>query len=179
MASHSDWSAALYKGLTGGLSPSVESRSLPTRLAGIERRTGGPKEAAAALGVSPGTYRRWLSGKQKPSAKNANKILVAERRARLKPGREANLRGRKTINTKKGPKGHSLVLTAKTRVSSEKERDRILPVGEYIPATVVGSMIDAWLIGDDRAAIAQLESAIAVYYVQDMEILSIESMDFK
>jgi transcriptional regulator with XRE-family HTH domain len=178
VASEKEWADALYRGITGGLSSAVEARTLPTRLAGIERRFGSAKKASEALGVSVGTYRRWLSGKQKPNAANAKKVLSAERRARLSPGREARLRKGQPVTTKKSTVNYKMIIECRTRSSGESERDRILPVGAYIPQDHMGAIVTTWLMGDDTKAVALLQSAIAIYYAEDILIGSIHKIGF-
>lgn len=63
------------------------------------------------------------------------------------------------------------------RVSNDT-RERKIRVGDYIPIQVIGRIINAWLSGNDTQAVSQLQDAIAVYYVADMDLISITKIEF-
>lgn len=81
---------------TGPRSPITGNRGRLARMRELERRNGGPKGAAAAVGVSRETWRRWTQTgprAQSPSAVNLKRLGSAYDRA-TRPARLSRLRTR-------------------------------------------------------------------------------------
>lgn len=177
---------ALYKGITGGRSRAIDAKPLAARVAAIEKRAGSRSAAAKLIGVSPETLRRWLKGGQTPTGKNAAKLDAAGRRAVLSARREEQLRKQKALSTgKKNPRGktiinrHRMVIKGTIRVSGDERDDRKIDVGEYLPAEVVGNVLDAWLSGDDARAVDLLTTGIHEHYVAGMELVQVNTLKFE
>lgn len=166
----------LYRGITRGRSPLTEAVSLAARLTELERVHGSAAAAARAAGVSARTWQRWrvaLAGesatareRQRPSKASEAKITQAIRRGRFKPGREARLR-----------KGRTLRVTGEFRVSSDV-RERSLDIGPFVPKRIRDGIFDAFLAGDDSTMVRLFSQAMN-YYLQDMEVVSLISIDFE
>lgn len=93
-----------YRAITGGRSPRTEVDDWQSGLAFFIRLHGSETAAARALDVPRRTLRNWLGKFGRtivpPADRKARVIGVmvnAQRRARLKPGREKRLRAAKTI----------------------------------------------------------------------------------
>lgn len=96
---------ASYRAITGGRSPRTETRGWMQGLDFYIRAQGSKAAAARALDIPRRTLRNWLGeGGRRPVMPPADRkdrivaaVVRAQRRSRLDAGREARLRGAKTI----------------------------------------------------------------------------------
>lgn len=173
---------ALYTGISRRQA-SAEDRPPARQAADLVKAAGSQVAAAALIGVGPQTLRRWLKGTQAPTGANVGKLLAAGRAARLAPGREANLRAQKRVPAGKDRQGRTkysnnrMALTGTVRVSGDV-RTRTLNVGEYIPADVIGELLDRWKAGDDQGAAELLLGAVHEFYLADAVLESVDSIEF-
>lgn len=163
-----DMTEAVYRAFSGR-SPVTELRGLdvPELVRTVERSSGSQKTAAATLGVSPSTLRRWKAGTSKPRALGPLQTAAraAIRRARLGPRKEKKIRGA-------GPWS----VTGVVVISSDSRRRTIQP-GNDLPAGQLAPALDAYLRGDDLAAAAAVERAIDAFvpgmHIEDGKVDSI------
>ncbi len=175
-------SGALYQALARR-QISNEGKHWIARAEEIVKGTGSQKAAADLIGVAPQTLRRWLKGTQVPGTPALAKLKAAGRRVRLSRSREANIRTARQVPTKRNKYGVQLYSDNRMKITgtflvSSDERERTLDVGKHIPLDVMGTILDAWLAGDDTRAVAELQAAIREFYVADLEMLSISKIEF-
>lgn len=166
---------ALYYALTGR-SPRSEGRGgTQGRVRELLKAMGGStRKVAEAVGVSQRTVQRWLRGEQEARntarARNADGLVEAQRRARIKPGRVALLTGAV------GP-GGGLRVYGCVRVS-EDERYRWINIGSHLPQGALDHLVDT-LAQDPEAAGAELNRLISTYYVAGMSVTDIEAIEYE
>lgn len=158
---------AIYHGLTKGRSPATEQRPLPWRLAELERSAGGPGAAARQVGVSDRTWRRWKSGGGQPAPNNQRELGRALRRARLRPGRERRLIGRK-------PK---IIFRGTVRFSADV-RERDIDLSPFVDDAFMRDLTAAYLRGDDRGMVEIFEERGLGSYLAGLEIIHVDSISF-
>ncbi|MGW6310201.1 hypothetical protein ACWFRQ_38200 [Streptomyces niveus] len=176
----------LIRKLTGRAPGAVQreqKKSLPDRLKWLEKKhKGDDKAAASAAGLSLTTWRRWRSGKQKPSAKSVEKLDKATRDALVPKGR------RKRINesTGKGQRGKAPTLTqappiggaqmsAHITISSDS-RPRDLNLGGNLHQGRLDAVVAAYVEKGEEAAIAELKKAIGEYLHVDADHIIIHDV---
>lgn len=155
----------LYVGLTGQTTDAgLSMGDLLVRLVAV---AGTGKAAAKALGVSPTTFYRWRRGVQQPKVK-PDMIRATLRRQLLKPNLERQIRSKqKTLHI------HGTITV------SGDTRPRTLKVGNHIPATTMGRILNTWLRGEDDKVSTQLWNAIDKHYLRDIEIDALTGVEFK
>lgn len=155
---------ALYRAITGGLDRADESASLPERLADIAKHAGSWKAAAALVGVSDSTLRKWRRGASggrgiaRPKAASMKALGLAQRRARLSPQREAYLRGNGWF--------HYFDISATVSVSSDSRKRSIQGEDLDDGSITLDGVIDAYLAGADDEMVDAFEELLAEGYFQ-------------
>lgn len=164
-----------FSGRASGPDRELHGRSVAQMTADVRAAAGSQKAAAAQLGVSTKTLRRWESGAVK-TPKGLGGLQQAARsalrRARMGPRTEAKLRGTPDWQ-----------LTGEIKVSSEVRRRTIRP-GARLPAGNLSPALDHYLAGDDAAAGAALAAAVQQYHRGDgparpgggMEVVDVEQL---
>lgn len=168
--------AALFRAMTGG-------RRLPSDIAGLVKLLGGTRQAAAAMGVQQRTVQRWTTGTaaQRRKPPSADRVREAARSSPV-------VRARMVTPTRAG--------------WMRKEGARIEVAGvqgpgsaEYATRRAIGRMssihpdgasfapvVEAFLAGDDAAAVAALNAAIGRSYMHDSgagwHLGSVDTMGF-
>ncbi len=120
----------------------------------VRAAAGSQRAAAAQMGVSVATFRRWESGKvqtPKVGTSLAQAAKAAWRRARMTPAREARLRRRPPWQ-----------MAGEIRTSNEVRHRTIRP-GKTRPEGNLNDALDAYLAGDDVAAAAEIDALVNVY----------------
>ncbi|HZR54599.1 MAG TPA: helix-turn-helix domain-containing protein [Streptosporangiaceae bacterium] len=172
----SDFSEALSLSLTGRRHVDEDS-SYAELLADLAAAAGSKAAAARALGVSPTTFYRWVSGRssrpgrpaQRPSVPKAT-IVKAIRARQLSPDLAQRIRDKRaTIKIK----GYFIVS------SDSRKHPRTIHCGRDFPASVQGEILDAWLDGNDELAEQITFDAIGEYYVEGMDIDGIVSIEWE
>lgn len=156
---------AMYVGLTG--QPTDAGLTFGDLLNRLVESTGSVKGTAGTLGVSTTTVSRWRRGVQRPKT-GANVIRGALRRYLLKPGLERDIRN----------KTKTMRITGIVHVSKEA-RQRTINVGRYFPKQTITKIINTWLKGDDDKTSRMVWNAIDKYYLNDVDIDQITSVEFK
>lgn len=155
---------ALYRAITGGLDRADESKSLPERLADIVKHAGSWKAAAALVGVSDSTLRKWRRGASggrgiaKPKAASLKAVARAQRRARLSPAREAYLRGKAWVQV--------FEFGGEVTISSDTRGRSLGPDDIDEQSVSLDDVVDAYLAGDDEAAVEAFGEMLAEGYFQ-------------
>ena len=137
-------------------SPISSNRGRTTRMREIERQHGGPAGAAAAVGVSRQTWRRWSkSGGQAPSKANLSRLQdVYEDSAR--PGRLRALRAR--LRRSKP------VVTAVVRWSNSKPYNRNPHRTVKLNPVDCSGLVGPWELGDVPLMGETFEEAVMKAY---------------
>ncbi len=157
---------AFYEALVGV--PTDESQSFGELLNRLIVVSGGVGKAAGLLGVNPKTFYRWRHGRAKPKTGETTVRRVL-RRALLTRDRERTVKRKvKTL----------VIVGLQVIVSSDRRNRRKLAVGQHIPASTIGRIVDLWKLGDDNKTEAALWRAIDKYYAEGLEIGEIESAYF-
>lgn len=157
----------LMRKLTGRAPGAVErerKKSLPERVKWLEKKHKGDEKAAAdAAGLSLTTWRRWRSGKQKPSAKSVEKLDRATREALVPKGRrnriERSTKGGQSFDHR--PTGGA-VLSAWITISSDS-RPRDINLGANLPEGRLNAIVKAFTEGGEAEAEKELKAAIREY----------------
>jgi hypothetical protein len=163
----------VYRWITHGRSPATEYRDVSAAVRAQEARYGSGRKAAKALGIPESTWRGWRSGRPpKPGNPHAERLRVetvkAERRARLKPGRERRLRAGGPIASQIGNVNGVLV------VSSERGRTRDVDLADYITPESEQKIVDAYLSGREGAVEDAFREALDDYYPGEWSDVEIE-----
>lgn len=124
---------ALWQGLT---KRSPKDPTISGLVADVLKLGGSPVKAASLAGVTPATFKKWMSKKSRPSKKSLGKLSAARRRGQLRPGRVKRL---KRLN--------GLTISGLT-LYDMRERDFRLSL--HIKSGTVGKIIDAYFLGDMR-----------------------------
>lgn len=126
----------LHALITGGRSQATETGR--QALGAIERAAGSGRRAAAMVGVSPSTWRRWKAGGGR-SAHSTELLKVAARIIRVPAGREARIRG--------GDRGVTVPITYK----NDPTRQRDVGAGSLglTPGTL-GRVLDVYFSGGNN-----------------------------
>ncbi len=138
---------ALYREITGGRSPRTEVHSVGGAIEHFMARAGGVASRAARLaGVPASTFRAWTRGRQ---PKNPGDIVErasrSDRRARLRPGREARLRG------------SSMTGITLNATYDYDGRPRDVAIGGYLDyITLADDLVDAYLAGDSLHELGEM-----------------------
>lgn len=141
-------------------SPITSNRGRLARMQELERQNGGPAGAAAAVGVSRQTWRRWGKGAQGPSAANLKRLGDAYERA-ARPKRLARLRSR-LRNASSYVKAEVKWTNSTAKYNAKRHR----PVN--LDATDLTGLIAPWE-ADNRGQLAEaFEIAISKEY-QEMD----------
>lgn len=135
-----DLGEAIYREITGGRSPHTELRGWSDALEFIVGQAGSGRAAARELGIAETTLRGWRHGRTPRDG--GDYVLDAarrmQRRARLRPGREARLRQPGALDDAK--------LVGRLSYDGAPEPDRDVMIGDYM-ADVQNDIIDAYLEG--------------------------------
>lgn len=107
-------------------------------IADLERRHGGSKAAADAIGVSRGTLWRWKANKAKPSPANAARIRSARREGQGAPEPRRRFAGSTGVDT------GGLTVEGFDRYDG---RDRTLRLGQMLPEGRAARLAAAWEAG--------------------------------
>lgn len=173
---------ALYRAITGGLDRADERAPFAERLADIAKHAGSWKAAAALIGVTDSTVRKWRRGASggkgiaRPKGASLSRVGDAQRRARLSADRERHLRSKAVWQT--------FEFGGEVSISND-ERNRNIP-GSYIDVDVVSldGVIDAYLSGDDAGAADAFEELLAEGYFQiaddgaTIDVGNVETLEF-
>jgi len=132
--------------------------------------------AAQALGVSPGTVRRWAAGTQQPTAEHLTALRSSARRAtRTKAGRRAA-----TADFRASPQGRQALRVGSKLWISGTQGPRDYPRQRDISVDISPQQLDALLRayeqGGDRGLIAALADFVDTNYLADWEFLSIDDL---
>jgi hypothetical protein len=150
-------SEALYQGITDG-KYMPDSESTDPRVIIANLRAVFPSETAAArfAGIPRSSWRRWIRG-ARPNLRGFAALQAAQRRVRLPRDREAWMR-----------QGH-IVIRGWLLFSTDAERfNRLITDWPHIPkaparaqaAGMQSRILDAWLAGNDVAAVDALMSVV-------------------
>lgn len=163
---------ALYKAVTGGRSR-VSEGTIAGAIRDVERAAGGVHaRAAQRAGIGVSTWRHLRAGR-KPSKATTEKLLAAQRRARLSSTRERKLRGRPVIG-----------VWAETRISND-ERPRRMLVSDWVDKRKPGSpdvhdvmpeVTELFLQGRDREAADLFTTAVDGGVAGDLHLLDVKEI---
>lgn len=142
-----DLGHALYRTITGGLGPAVESAPLSKQLDEIVLRAGGKGNAARAIGISDRTLRSWYQGSRIPNDANRLRVIHALRRVRLSEIREQRLRSVKG-GSKIAPTSTKIVVHLTQNYDNRERRINLTP---YLRAGAMYGVIGDYLGGRDPA----------------------------
>ncbi|MEV6683288.1 helix-turn-helix transcriptional regulator [Streptomyces erythrochromogenes] len=186
----SSWVGALMKKLTNraaGGHERVTKKGLGERLGWLgKRHRGDEKKAAEAAGVSARTFKNWLTGKAKPSAKSLEKLARAEREAMtgLVSGKE---RAEVDSSVKKvGTRSRDTRVSGGASLSATIEisndtRPRTIQFGRHLPAGFMDEVRAAFIEGGEQAALAKMEEGLAEHYfgTTQFTITDVEELNFE
>jgi len=132
--------------------------------------------AAQALGVSPGTVRRWAAGTQHPTAEHLKALRSSARRAtRTKAGRRAAI-----ADFRASPQGRQALRVGSKLWISGTQGPRDYPRERDISVDISPQQLDSLLTGyeqrGDRGLIAGLTDFVDNNYLADWEFLSIDDI---
>lgn len=142
-----DLGAQVYKAISGR-SINTEPDDFPGALRWFMRKGGNPSAAARLAGVPRRTMRDWLDGKglgPRSSARRAALVesaRLSERRARLRPGREARIRA-----AGDGGDVVDIQVTGAYNYDGVMEDRAPIMVSEYMPTDAGDQLVDAYLNG--------------------------------
>lgn len=184
---------ALFRSLAKR-SPKSEERDASVRAGQLLKRMGGSlKDAAAKVGASPRTLKRWLSGESSPKAANNEALNRANRDVLVPQGRRDRLMksaddrylelgeddsGAGTIRRPEGvgsPRG-GFVVDATIRVSKDTRR-RVVNLGEYMSKDQMADFMASYLSGNPSAAEVALTQGFEAY-VPAAEVLVVHGVHF-
>ncbi|MFJ2884287.1 helix-turn-helix domain-containing protein [Streptomyces sp. NPDC087272] len=183
---------ALFKSLTKRSAKS-EQRSVTMRAGQLLKRMGGSvKEAAAKVGSSPRTFKRWLSGESTPKAANSRSLNLANRDVLVPQGRRDRLE--RSANDEYlsydeasdswgvhrpegiGMLGGGFVVDATIRVSRDVRR-RSVNLGEYLSSGHMTELLNAFLSGNEAGAAGVVAEGFELW-VPQAEVLEIHEISF-
>lgn len=171
---------ALYRAVSRKSAPAVQRESARDLVARAEQALGSKKAVADRLGVSQRTVERWAAGegriRNKPSAKNADKLRDLGRNAPESRKRDmSNLRAARIRN--KGAKIKVSGNIGPTIGGNDYKRQRTVEID--LSGEAMAPVLDAWLAGDDDAALAALHEALDSEYVAGFELDGeVDALDF-
>lgn len=145
----SDLGAKTYSAIsTRGMS--TEPSSWAGALGWFVRAAGGNVSAAARMaGVPRRSMRDWVAGVSRPKGPRAAALIqtakVSERRARLKPGREARLRNGTPAN-----------ITLVGTYNYDGGNPRTVLIGNYMDDDALDELVDAYLSGADAGELREV-----------------------
>lgn len=138
-----------------GRSLSTEPSSWTGALGWFVKAAGGNVSAAARLaGVPRRSMRDWLSGVSRPKGPRESALIrsaqLSERRARLRPGREARLRN--------GTSGGVTIVGSYNYDddSSGNAKSRTVDIGKFMEPDAVDQLVDAYLSGADEEGLREV-----------------------
>lgn len=185
---------ALFKGLSKRSAKS-EERDASVRAGQLLKRMGGSvKDAAAKVGASPRTFKRWLTGEASPRANNDESLNRANRDVLAPQGRRDRLMssaddqyleldeddsGRGSIHRPEGvgaPVEGGFVVDATITVSQDTRR-RVVNLGEYLSRDQMGDMLASYLSGDPTAAATALTQGFEAYFPA-AQVDAVHGIDF-
>lgn len=169
----SDFAEALSYSLVG--SHVDEDSSYAVLLADLAAVAGSKAAAARALGVSPTTFYRWVSGRssrpgrpaQRPSVPKAT-IVKAIRARQLPPDLAQRIRDKRS----------TIKITGIVCVSNDC-RQRTIHPGRDFPAAVQGGIIDAWSAGRDGDAEDITWAAVDQFYAPGMYVQTVTNIEWE
>lgn len=184
---------ALFKGLSKR-SVKSEERDASVRAGQLLKRMGGSmKDAAAKVGASPRTFKRWLSGEASPRANNNESLNRANRDVLAPQGRRDRLMrsaddqylelgeddsGSGSIRRPEGvgaPSG-GFIVDATITVSKDTRR-RVVNLGEYLSRDQMGDMLASYMSGDPTAAETALTQGFESY-LPTAEVNAVHGINF-
>lgn len=170
-------------------SPKSESRSASVRAGQLLKRVGGKvKDAASKAGVSPSSFRAWLSGKSSPKAQNSKKLNRANREELTPPGRRERLlqagndgmedgsESRDFIGAAARPLSGGFVVVGEFKVS-EDVRERTLNLAAHLSSSDLEDLLGAHFRGDSEVMTGILQDAVHGYH-SGMELISLSDVKF-
>jgi len=176
---------AVEKALTGR-SPTTGLGNTQAKAVDLVASTGSTKAAAQAAGVSHRTMQKWVKGTQEAKntarGRNADKLDQAQREARVKPARADRLAKSATGSAIDGggryaaTGGSALRIKATVTVSSDT-RSRWIDIGPWIAPGSLDSVKDTF-VTDGPDAAGEILQGVVQRYVQDMNVVSVEAIEF-
>lgn len=144
-----DLGEVIYREITNGRSPHTEVTSWSDALELIVGEAGSGRAAARELGIAETTLRGWRHGRTPRDGGDfvLDAALKMQRRARLRPGREARLR-------KPGALGEAK-LVGRLSYDGAPEPDRDVGIGDYL-SEVQNDLVDAYLDGASLDELAEI-----------------------
>lgn len=132
----------------------------------LVRVTGSVNAAAARIGIHPDSLRRYRRGARRPKD-GGRGIVAALRSSAIRPGLQAAIRN------------GSLGMTIHGDITvSGDTRNRPIHPGRYIPGRTMDRIVTEWKKGDDTKAEKMMYNAIDKYYVNGIQIDTIEKVEF-
>lgn len=162
--------AAVFKAMTGRKLPAeiTDPREAIGYLYGTNRR-GNPNAAAAAaeLGVSPDTVRRWIradtSKRQQPKGDNAARLARTIRAASQQQQQRARIDNMPPTRAKRLARdGMRISITGKVRISKDS-RTRSIPDLD-LTGPEAAALLTTWASGDDQAFQTMVEELMNLKY---------------
>ena len=132
----------------------------------LVRISGSVNEAARRIGVHPDSLRRYRRGARRPKD-GGRGIVAALRSSAIRPGMQAAVRN--------GSLGMSI---RGDIVVSGDSRNRTIHPGRYIPGRTMDRIVTEWKKGDDAKAEKMLYNALDKYYVNGIQLDTIEKVEF-
>ncbi|MGQ4342523.1 hypothetical protein ACN6LF_001368 [[Kitasatospora] papulosa] len=183
---------ALFRALSKRSAKS-EDRAVNVRAGQLLKRMGGSvKEAAAKVGASPRTFKRWLDGQATPKAANsealnrANRDVLAPqgRRERLLKSADDEHLGYDEASDSWGvhrPEGlgspsGGFVVDATITVSQDTRR-RTVNLGEYLSSGHMAELLDAYMSGNEAKAQGVLAEGFELW-VPQAEVNAVHGISF-
>lgn len=171
----SDFAEALSWSLNGGKRHVDEETSYAVLLGELAAVAGSKAAAARALGVSPTTFYRWVSGRssrpgrpaQQPKIPKAT-IVKAIRSRQLDPDLAQRIR----------TKRRTIRITGIVCVSNDC-RPRTIHPGKDFPAALQGEILDAWLDGRDGHAEDATWAGVDEHYAPGMYVQRVDSIGWE
>ncbi len=132
----------------------------------LVRISGSVNAAAARIGVHPDSLRRYRRGARRPKD-GGRAVIAALRSSAIRPGMQAAIRN--------GSLGMSI---RGDIVVSGDSRNRTIHPGRYIPAGTMDRIVRTWKKGDDAKAEKMMYNALDKYYVNGIQLHTIEKVEF-
>lgn len=156
----------LWKGVGRADQGEPDAKTLLGELYGHNARGGvDAKAAAAELGVSERTVRRWAKDGIPAHAKGADVRERHQEYRRSPEGRSAAMNSRREARLRN--KGTTLSLNGMVKISGDKRHRKVnIPLG----GEAMGDIIDALLAGNDTAAREALDDALADFFGGEVEV---------
>ncbi|WP_043478912.1 transcriptional regulator [Kitasatospora sp. MBT66] len=169
---------AFYRAVTKR-SPKSEPKTAEAQVGWLAKRfKGDHKKAAEKAGVSPTTFKRWMTGKQKPGGKSAEKLTKAVRAELVPEGRRSRIAGstdKPTSRTARATGGFSIEATI--RISNDTREREIMP-GRHLSPGALNKVMSAFMEGNDEQAMAELNEVLKGYFgTSAFEVLDVTGLD--